>query len=658
MDNIIIDFGTRQIVNGKIKAVQGDNTSKKIVILLKENSKPYNLTGKSVVLAMKKIGSDKPLSDDDILTLNVVDAENGEVELPINKAFTKNNGNYQLQISVLNSLDFEESSLLFEASFDVNLKEEFSLNLIESSAFKELKEVLQQASTAAENENERIANEKERVSKDAERDKKIDDVNLKVSEIESEIESLNSDGSVTRRKLANNIKPDFLSDIKYEKNMLDKTQFEVGGLSENGELNTSVINNYCSDFMPIEGNTTYYRLIKKIALAAFYDSDKTFISRLTINADSDITSPENAKYMRYTELKEDMVNNVISDRPVNEYTPYGERYVLGDDYKVKKLSEKIAFDDLSQEVFSNLTFLDNVDLNTIKNRKNYVCLNNVANKPPQLTGTFFLIVEPFISNNKIRWVIQTAIDFFNIEKQYFRKLDLDNPGDSVWKKVNNEGTYTSRLKGKTWVFFGDSITEGVGTTNPSLESYPARIKAKYGINTINKAIAGASWQKDGQYDNICVLTQIENADLSNVDFCTIFAGTNDFGRGALPIGNVDDEVENTLQGAINNAIKMLIEKKSDIKIGLITPMWRERLSAGDNKDSDFNTISGKYLKDYVNAIIKSAEYNHIPVFNLYDNCGINKYNYNTFLADGLHCNAKGYDEILSEKIYDFGNSIF
>ncbi|MGU8816432.1 SGNH/GDSL hydrolase family protein [Clostridium perfringens] len=593
--------------------------------------------------------------------------------------------------------------------------------------------------------------------------KKIDETYLSDELIEkiagnAPISSIIANGSVTRDKLANFIKPDFLENIKYEQNILDKSKFEVGGLDAYGELNSSVTFNYCSDFIPVIGNAIYYRLIKKKALVAFYDINKNFISRPTLQQDEDIITTENAAYMKYTELKEDMLNNVISSKEVNQYTEYGERYVLGDKYKVRKLSESIKYNDLSKEVFSNKNFLDNIDLNTITDKKNYVCLNTVKNKPGGITGTFFLVVEPYMDggNDKdiIRWIIQTAIDFtdvtrvyrrildvnntdnsvwkknynepvftqnvyldnidlntitdkknyvclntvrnkpggiagtfllnvepfvdssnikrwiiqtatdlFNVKNTHYRILDINNPNNSIWEKMCNEtiidtNKHVSKLNGKTWAFFGDSITEGVGTNKPDEESYPAQIGKKYGINVINYGIAGASWQKDGNYDEISILTQIENANLSNVDLCTIFAGTNDFGRGALPIGNVNDEIENTMHGAINNAVRMLIEKKQDIKIGIITPMWRQRFSNGDNKDSDFNDLNGKYLRDYVNAVIEGAKYNHIPVLNLYDNCGINKFNYKTFLADGLHPNKKGYEEILAEKIYNFGLSIF
>lgn len=429
-------------------------------------------------------------------------------------------------------------------------------------------------------------------------------------------------------------------------NLLNNETFVEGGLNSDGTV-SNFLSNYCSDYIEVEPLKKYFRLNKNLMLISFYDENKKHIFRKDINGNS-FTTPLNTKYIRCTDTKEILLKEVISTDMVERYTPYQVKpsYILNNTV-VKNLNRM----NLSDGFLSNSEFMHNVDLNLLNTGGSFVCINSV-NSP--CDNTILLFNIPFIDSNKIRWSVQFAIDLIN-GNLYTRKVDISNQINNT-KWVNHIETTLkdiNKLKEKTWVFFGDSITEGVGTKNPSLESYPARIRDKYSINIINKAIAGASWQEDGQYDNICVLTQIKNTDLNNADFCTIFAGTNDFGRGALPIGNIDDTCTNTLHGAINNAIKMIIEKKQDIKIGIITPMWRQRLSADDNKDSDFNDINGKYLRDYVNAVIESAKYNHIPVLNMYDNCGINKYNQNVFLSDGLHPNDKGYDEILSEKIYNF-----
>ena len=161
------------------------------------------------------------------------------------------------------------------------------------------------------------------------------------------------------------------------------------------------------------------------------------------------------------------------------------------------------------------------------------------------------------------------------------------------------------------------------------------------------------------YDNISVLTQIENTDFTNIDYVVIFIGTNDFGRGntGRVIGNVNSTNTNEFTGALNTGIKNILESNQKVKILLITPMWRQRLAVNDNKDSDIYPYDGKYLKDYVTALIEVAKSNHIPVKNLYNECLINKYNYSAYLADGLHPNDYGH-EYLADVIYSSLNSVY
>ena len=267
------------------------------------------------------------------------------------------------------------------------------------------------------------------------------------------------------------------------------------------------------------------------------------------------------------------------------------------------------------------------------------------------SGTFIYENKGLKNGNEVRWIIQTALNLNNLNESYVRKIDIANSQNNTkWTS-----SITNKLYNKNLVCFGDSITQGVGSTDEKTKSYPAIIQRKYGMNVINKGISGATAGKYGDgYDDISLLSQIDNTDLNNIDYVTIFIGTNDFGRGnsGRIIGEKGDMLENTFTGGLNVAVKKILEKNSKIKILFITPMWRQRLAANDNKDSDFNSFDGKYLIDYVNAMIQQGKYNHIPTLNLYDNCLINKYNYTTYLRDGLHPNDYGY-EYLADLFFEF-----
>lgn len=147
MQTIVIDFETKKITDSKIEAIQGDNTLKKVKFLLKSNFLAYDLSNKEITLTMKKNSDNKG----QLLTLNIINVATGEAELVIDKKFTKQKGVYQLQLSITNKEGFEENSIIFEAEIFTNLKTEVSEEIVESIAFKELQENIENAKIENQN---------------------------------------------------------------------------------------------------------------------------------------------------------------------------------------------------------------------------------------------------------------------------------------------------------------------------------------------------------------------------------------------------------------------------------------------------------------------------------------------------------------------------
>ena len=320
------------------------------------------------------------------------------------------------------------------------------------------------------------------------------------------------------------------------------------------------------------------------------------------------------------------------------------------------VSLKFSKELLGDHIMGEPEFLANgFDLNTLSKDGYFVC-TSCTNKPA-IDGVFFLVNRVFLNNsNTGRWVIQEVYNFTDVSDRYIRVVDLENSANNKdWIDISKA---KSKFKGKKLITVGDSITEGVGASNKEV-TYPGYLKNKYGLNVVNVGIAGATWANynDGR-DNISIIHQVDNTDFTDADFVTIFAGTNDFGRtNGDTIGNTTDTETNTVKGAMNYVFNKILTQNPRVKIAVITPMWRQRLASGDNKDSDTNTILGQYLIDYVKAIEEQAKYNHIPCLNLYETCLINKYNYSTYLSDGLHPNDKGY-ELLADKIHSFLESVY
>lgn len=240
---------------------------------------------------------------------------------------------------------------------------------------------------------------------------------------------------------------------------------------------------------------------------------------------------------------------------------------------------------------------------------------------------------------------QTEISITNYEECYNAKFEIKNK-------------FISPLEGKTWVFLGDSITFGIGCSEG--HDYPTLIKNKYGVNVINGAIAGGRYAKvQGSEANDYVIAQqiINQAEyIKKADIVSIKCGTNDFAN-VVGFGDVDSTSEFTFNGGINNAISAIYSLNPKIRIVLFTPIYRATQSYTDDKNSDDFPLGGKYLHEYCTEIEKAGKRHHVPVFNLNDISGINRYNANIMLSDKLHLSDAG-SEFLAPTIHGCVATLF
>lgn len=240
---------------------------------------------------------------------------------------------------------------------------------------------------------------------------------------------------------------------------------------------------------------------------------------------------------------------------------------------------------------------------------------------------------------------QTQMSITNYEECYNAKFEIKNK-------------FTSPLEGKIWVFLGDSITFGTGVSEG--HDYPTLIKNKYGVNVINGAIAGGRYAKvDGSSANDRVIIQqiINQAEyIKKADIISIKCGTNDFAN-VVQFGEVNSTSEFTFNGGINNAISAIYALNPKIRIVLFTPIYRATQSYTDDKNSDDFALGGKYLHEYCTEIENAGKRHHVPVFNLNDISGINRYNANIMLSDKLHLSDAG-SEFLAPTIHGCVATLF
>ena len=215
------------------------------------------------------------------------------------------------------------------------------------------------------------------------------------------------------------------------------------------------------------------------------------------------------------------------------------------------------------------------------------------------------------------------------------------------------------LKGKRIAFLGDSITERYCAS--SVENcFVERIKRdkelaeayNYGIGgtRIAKQLSPSedtAWDRD-------FISRVDSME-QDVDAVVVFGGTNDFGHGDAPFGELGDVSEDTFCGACYVLMKKLVEKYPTVPIVIVTPLHRHNENELINKYG----LPRKPLCEYVNIIRKTAEVFSLPVADLFAYSGMQpcvKAQYEAYFVDGLHPNDLGHAkiaEILSNFIERF-----
>lgn len=213
------------------------------------------------------------------------------------------------------------------------------------------------------------------------------------------------------------------------------------------------------------------------------------------------------------------------------------------------------------------------------------------------------------------------------------------------------------LKGKKAVFLGDSITEGHGTSGPD-KIYLNLLKTRCGLSqVVNYGIGGTRIAKqtrlseNSQHD-LNFVSRVEEMD-KDADLVVVFGGTNDYGHGDAPIGEMSDRTDETFCGACHVLMEKLIDRYPTAQIVIMTPLHRQNETnlMGDGS----KTKPAGTLYDYVQIIRKTAEYYALPVLDLFALSGIQpelEVIRGRYCPDGLHPNDAGHVRI-AERLESF-----
>lgn len=207
----------------------------------------------------------------------------------------------------------------------------------------------------------------------------------------------------------------------------------------------------------------------------------------------------------------------------------------------------------------------------------------------------------------------------------------------------------SKWKGKKGAFLGDSITQGINTSEGKIYwNYLSDIlklseAEPYGL--AGSCISSASEMGTGILPFVTRYKDIKK----DADFIVVFGGTNDYGFNT-PLGNENDTEDTSFYGSLYVLLTGLKNEHPDASVVYMTPLHRSGF--GGLKYDRQKNKAGYTLYDYIDAIKTQCQKLEIPVIDTNTVYGLNpsdQYDKTKYLNDGLHPNEEGH-KILAERI--------
>lgn len=206
------------------------------------------------------------------------------------------------------------------------------------------------------------------------------------------------------------------------------------------------------------------------------------------------------------------------------------------------------------------------------------------------------------------------------------------------------------LKGKTIDFLGDSLTEGKGLQDEG-NRYDRYIERTCGLKKANNygiggtRIAHQTHPSDKARHDLDFCGRCWDMDPS-ADIIVVFGGTNDYGHGDAPFGEIGDTERTTFCGSVDHLVRTIRELYPSAKLVMVAPGHRidDGTNPPEEKFRKFGIV-GKSLEEYVDAIVAIAGILGVPVLNLYKGLAIDPKkpeDKEKYTLDGLHYNDQGH----------------
>ena len=209
------------------------------------------------------------------------------------------------------------------------------------------------------------------------------------------------------------------------------------------------------------------------------------------------------------------------------------------------------------------------------------------------------------------------------------------------------------LNGKVCLFLGDSITAGVGTSGEQA-TYWHILGQQTGAIVKGYGLSGTSIapQLNAMYPEIDLpyfRTRLDTME-PQADLICVLGGTNDYGHGDTPFGNLSDRTEETFCGAMHALCRGIAERWPLATAVILTPLHR---ADEQRQINERGVRCQKTLAEYVEAERQIAAYYGMPVLDLFTTAGIQPalpIHQEQFMPDGLHPNDAGHARIAQRLI--------
>ena len=274
----------------------------------------------------------------------------------------------------------------------------------------------------------------------------------------------------------------------------------------------------------------------------------------------------------------------------------------------------------------------------------YVNLENagftISSKPIDYIYIYIGKGKTINYSNKV-FMVESEKGTWDYVYKYKRKIVLNNELNGVKNEILSKIPST-KLNGLKWSHVGDSIGAGNGATNVNWQKEVANY---FGMSYVNCAIGGRTTGGMGNWSSLSP----NQYDLvpSDTNIISLNGGTNDF------IQNVTLE---KLRTDIIINFKHYSEKNTNVKIFMVNMLNGITKVKGGALESQLTNDLGLTPYDYAKCYIDTCNEIGIPCLNLFGKCGINIYNSNKYIVDGVHPNDIGYKLVIKTYI-DFINLI-